>query len=395
MGRVVVEHQEDAYNLYLSFATVSMNIKNLLLGVLAGLLVVALGVSAFIIFSQYSSNRAEQAFSKEFDNANMLRTKDDPASILHLQKLVSNAPDAKSEGAAKINLAIAYLLTDREKAVDLFKEISLDERYSSYTRAGSIIYALGTYTSTQDEEFAKKYLFANNERWHSFVQGTDMDEAVKKAAQWANSLYPTARASYLIALSYGKKLAADPLNPSLSPKEKENHLETFLGSLEQGDKLMALIIQQGTLRYDIREQASLEQFRGILKDIEHMLTNSKEAKEDAEQAFTRTIGLLNDSQIVSLENTKVALSFANYYYAVFLARLTAQKIEDRSNEVKTLVANIVQDNKTNQVLFAFLKNINRDTSKNLYVNYRLSFLANVDPAFASLLKRLGVVVRPS
>ena len=255
------------------------------------------------------------------------------------------------------------------------------------------MYIAGIYPSSLNAEFAKSYIFSGDPQWSSFLQGGDMDAAVRRAYEQANAMFPTARASYNIALWYGRKLLEDGISPSqaLLKEQREIYADLFRVNVKEGDNLLEVILRKGTLDNDPKERAFLFQLRGMAHGAEYELSKAPQAKDLAETSFRLALAASNeDPALAETENTLGVRLFIQYQYAIFLSRLEKAEMERQHGKVQELLASITEAQNKNVLFFSYLKNLNGTSGDTRAVEKeRARALGKLHPPFGVLLEKLG------
>ncbi|MEK7085071.1 MAG: hypothetical protein AAB904_00925, partial [Patescibacteria group bacterium] len=325
--------------------------------------IIIAGISMAIARRERRANM--DAFVKNLQEGQTFLKNDDARAIKKLEEATTRAGSEEQRAAAEVALGVAYIsqkdLESVEKGVLILKKAAAEEAYSPYYRAGALMYIAGIYPSSLNAEFAKSYIFSGDPQWSSFLQGGDMDAAVRRAYEQANAMFPTARASYNIALWYGRKLLEDGISPSqaLLKEQREIYTDLFRVNVKEGDNLLEVILRKGTLDNDPKERAFLFQLRGMAHGAAYELSKAPQAKDLAETSFRLALAASNeDPALAETENTLGVRLFIQYQYAIFLSRLEKAEMERQHGKVQELLASITEAQNKNVLFFSYLKNLN-------------------------------------
>jgi hypothetical protein len=364
-------------------------------------LLLGLGAATGLMMAMWYLGRVDQqrdaVSQRDFDtllwDGVMRLEQDDPqAADLLLQALRVGAPDPARQAVAEVQLGIAQLWTDPVNATSILKRVSANERYPAHFRAGAILFALASYRHTGDQQFARTHLFSGEGQWRALLADGDLDGAVRRAYEWASSLSPTAEASYQLALWHGTRLLEHEADPGRRVRSEEQAADERLmrSHAEEGERLLARAVERGTLHASYVQEALVYQLRGMVYDIRHQLERSPELKRVAEESFESALQRLASPRIASLDSGKRISSYVRYHYAVMLARLTEERLEDRRQDVRALLSPLLEDTDRGAPFFAYLRNVaaGQDHEQQVARRRRLAQLARVDPRVGVLLERL-------
>lgn len=217
-------------------------------------------------------------------------------NILDLQKIVY----------LKIAYADSLSEIDPLEGLLVLKEVAVDSQYPNHMRSKAINFIVNDYELAPDYEFAKKYIFTG-EPYKNFLQGDDIELAIRRLNEWSDELFPNVIANYRIAKWYASQIYQ---NPSLTSPNKNQLLSEMHRRLQRGDELF---IRYGNTMPNNRIGLAYE-----LKARTIYMAGEPGYKEKAEELFDESIKALKAPpnsifQLVYLN--KVAL-----YYLAFLAR---------------------------------------------------------------------------
>ena len=370
--------------------------------VLGLIVLIVVAIYIFWLFQKYQSQKEQErkeSFNQSLDASLSLLKSDSPDAISELEKTVNLSASEDERAASKVLLGAGYLfkkdIENLKKGIMILKEVADDESYPPRYRTKAIMYIAGVYSFTLDAEFAKSYIFSGGEPWESFLKNGDGDVniAVRGAYEWANSINPTALASYGISFWYADQLLEARLNASpivLTKEQKESYVDLLEANLKLGDEAIATIIVYGTMIDDPLGFAHINQFRGIAYDKYTLLNNTASGKDSAETAFKIALETLNSPDMDSSASARSVILFINYHYAVFLGHLTSGKLEDRADDIKAIMDIIMQDAKTDSSFVFYFQNLGRTSSDVKRITKEgARMLANIDSRFGKFLEELG------
>jgi len=353
-------------------------------------------IGAFVAV-RHERQAKRDAFVKSFQESQTLLKSDNPEALKKLEQTIMFSASPEEVAAAKVSMGVGYIsgkdFEGLKKGIIILKEAAANEAYPPYYRAGAITYAAGIYPSSLDAAFAKRYIFSGDSPWGSFIKDGGMDVAVRLAYEWANSIFPTARASYNIALWYGNKLLEDstPASQALSSEQRAVYANLFKTSLREGNSLLEVIVSRGTLSRDAKELAFLFQLRGVSHALDYELHKTFNSKNVAETSFKLALATLDEDPAISqAESTRGLRLFIDYYYAAFLAHLTVEQVEDRKTDARRLLGLILDEPNRNFPFFSYLKNLGAmPLEENSTAKENAKTLTRLEPRFRALLAGLG------
>lgn len=351
---------------------------------IGALFVMATGIFA-ALRREHQVNR--DAFVKSFQESQDLLKSDSAEAIEKLEQTIMFSSSPEEAALAKVSLGVAHIsgkdFESLKKGITVLKEVAAGELYPPYYRAGAATHIAGIYPSLLDGEFAQSHIFSGDPRWGSFIKDGDIDEAVRRAYEWANTLFPTARAHYNIALWYGRKLLEADAPPV--------YADLFKTNLKRGDNLLEIILSRGTLRKDAKELAFLFQLRGVSHALYYELYKTPSSKNVAETSFKLALATLDEDSAVSrAESARGMRLFIHYYYAIFLSRLGGGGDDSRGREIRELLRPIVKEQNKSFPFFSYLKNLGALSSDTHTIQRENALLlVRFDSPFRVLLKELG------
>lgn len=201
--------------------------RNLYLGTVAILLVLLVG-AGYWYFTSYRPRQAEVAFQRYLE---VLRA----ADVLHhegrldeaiaaFEETLRVAPTQGSQTYVKLKIAydtyVRNQSDDRIRAVQMYKDIIMDERMYPFQRASALSDLLDLYYATDDEDFLRTAIL-RGEPFEKFIDeaqalnySADLAYALRRAHEMGEELYPLTLAEfriagwYLGALGSGRATAA-------------------------------------------------------------------------------------------------------------------------------------------------------------------------------------------
>lgn len=164
----------------------------------------------YYYFSIYKPGKILTEWNTEYKTASKLyRQGKLKESIPAFLKLSEEAPTKAGEVQAKLKLAFDIFRRndggDRVQAVNIYKEIIADSSTPSYQRAIAISDLMDTYNGTHDNTFARNVIF-KGEPFEQYLKEAreldyrnDVDYAMRRAYELAESIYPLSLAEFRIA----------------------------------------------------------------------------------------------------------------------------------------------------------------------------------------------------
>ena len=345
-------------------------------------------IIAFVFFvlaaRQQSKQERQQAFSDALSKGSALSTDESPEAIAELERALNLAEDKASEALTKLELGIAYQLQDHAKAVAILKEVVANDAYEDIHRAyavNTILNLLIVHYGTEDSNFAKQYVFTDEEPWKSFKKEGVTEETVIKAYEWSNDLFSTSEASYQIARWYGRKLFEEKVFSLnlLNTNEKEMYRSKFSSHFEQGRALINSETET-YIHYPFRYAIALE-LQGVLYAIDYVINDNPASKEKAAESYEKALKLLENNPTKYHRNAALEVK---YFYAIWLSLLTS-KGESREEAVKELVTAIMKEEERT---LPFFEAFHRFKNDSIVLRYG-KLIANVDPRFGNFLRDFG------
>lgn len=238
-------------------------------------------------------------------------------AIAAFTKLSEEAPVKAAEAQAKLKLAYDLFKRnnedDRLRAVETYKSIIVDTEVPSYMRAIAVSDFMDLYNGTHDNGFARDVMF-KGEPFEKYLNEArelryqnDVDYAMRRAYEFAESLYPLSLAEFRIAAWYFGALdsgrATAQQKPELILKLKE--------WTEKGENNLPRTL---TLKFEPNKVAYMHMSNALnrralaLHDIgNHLL---------AEQAFEHALTAVSKGTDV---HAYLLGKYIRFHYAAFLA----------------------------------------------------------------------------
>ena len=248
------------------------------------------------IINSFNSMTVENVdFKKIADELGAL-LKDPRINNLDLQKI------------AQLKIAYADSLSENEPLERLLvlKEVAVDSRYPNHLRSKAINFIVDDYELAPDYEFAQKYIFIG-EPFKNFLQGDDIELAIRRLNEWSDEVSPNVIANYRIAKWYASQIYQ---NQQLSLQNKNQLLSEMHKRLKKADELF---IRHKNTTPNGRIGLAYE-----LKARTIYMAGEPGYKEKTEEFFDKSINALEapPNSIFQL----VYLNRAALYYLAFLAR---------------------------------------------------------------------------
>lgn len=311
--------------------------KNLLLGSVAVALVLLIA-GGYWYFARYRPQQAQRAYSKAVSTANEFHHEGKvDEGIAAYEEALKLAPTQGS--ATYIKLKIAYDVfvrnqgNDRRKAVEMYKEIILNEKEYAFQRASSISDLMDLYNATHDEEFARDVIFSG-EPFEKFVAEAqrlgyrnDLEYAVRRAYEVADDLYPLSLSELRIAAWYLGALDSGRANA-------QQHAE-FLAQLKKWtEKAEANLPAYLRLGFEKSKIGYLHQLDGL--DRRALAKYGDKNYAPAEAAFKDALDVLATSP-KGVHEFGVAM-FVRFHYAGMLSEIYGTQ---RRGDIEELIRGIV------------------------------------------------------
>ena len=370
------------------------------------LLMCIVAVVVYLIYTQQFSDMTKQDASDETNQAaeqfkadiqkggELLGSGNALEATAEFKRLVDQAQTPEQEGQAKLNLGVARLRSDRAQGVELLKEVSINDTYTSFTRAKAIHYITSQYIGSKDVQFALEHIFIGPV-WEDFLhaaeennltEGKKMSLAVLNALEYSSALEPTVEISMRTAAEYAFLIWDD----QFTPEQKDVYAEKALHLIEAGDGAIAKLKETDKVSYGnthFAEVMNAYNSKGMALDVLYFkgYIDDLSVVEDAFQ----------DALEIAIENSsKVPLDiWARYNYADFLYRLDAEGRRDSITKILAPTEHmfIVQDGLVASFFKSrILKSSVPGKEKKLSQPDSIKGLANISSEFRDLLLRMGV-----
>ena len=267
-----------------------------------------------------------QRFEKALKHLNSLDKKEISKAIPKLEKIIQSPTSLEKEAYAKILLSLSHLLTrDSIKAVELLKEVSINENYPKVWRAIAVQH-LSELVDNYNENFIKTYIFIG-QPFESFYKEENPALAMRKLDEWSDKLFPTVVPNYRVAHWYAEQLTQNKLSPYLSDDERKIYLSELSQRLERADKIFADVPMES---WD-KDRLLLSYFLKARTLGKLYLLFPAETKKfgDAENFFKKAV------EVHAATYLPQKLWFAPlFYYAAFLSEIAG---DSRTEEIKSLL----------------------------------------------------------
>lgn len=347
-------------------------------------------ICGYIYFENLSKDRetmnGAQFQTSVQDGGELLMSGDAAGAAAHFDRLLEQAKIPEQEGQAKLNLGVARLHTNRNEAVALLKEVSIDERYLPSTRAKAANYVLNEYTATKEDNFAREHIFTGP-IWEDFlVEGETLEQAVLRGFEFSMFMNPTPEASMRIAAETAFQMWED----DISQEQKDEYAEIVERNIQFGDQSIQNLTENGIIQYGgthFTEIATAYNRKGMALDVLYFQEYIDDSQR-VEEAFQDALNILLEN-----EGGLGTELFVRYHYADFLIRLDP---DGRRESIEKILAPMNQMTVSHNVA-TFLKNwIARDEiapvgkEKQLAQPEHIRVMAEISPEFKSALQSIGV-----
>lgn len=240
-------------------------------------------------------------------------------------KLSEEAPTIGGEIKAKLKLAFDLFQRnqgdDRVRSAGIYKELALDNSINGYIRARTISDFMDLYNGSHDNVFARDVIF-KGEPFEQYLEEAkalnyrnDVDYAMRRAYEFAESLYPLSLAEFRIAAWYFGALD--------SGRATEEQKPELIAKLEEwtvrGEKNLSSTLK---LNYEPSKVAFMHMSNALNRRA--LARNGIGNYLPAEQAFERALAVVSKENDV---HSYILGNFIRYHYAAYLA--------DRYGEART------------------------------------------------------------
>lgn len=367
-----------------------MNKKRLI--ILVGISIVVLATAVILaanFLGLFNVFKKQDDFSKPLNYLNSLDPEKTSLAIPELEKIIKSPASRQNEAYAKILLALAYFNIGKPvESAGLFKEVAKNDEYPNKQRALAV-YHLIQIANNQGLDFFRQYIL-NDEPFKSFYTETNADPgdnaslAIRKMAEWEDSLSPSVMANYRIANWYAEKLFENELRPFLTDFEKDEYNKILIQKLQKADEFFAQWPLQIMESGDRGILSSIYLQKGVIYEKHYLVSGISSSKITAENSYKEAAKL--HQSVFLPKKLKLEIPF---YYAAFLAEIYGKS---RLVEIRKLTEPIhdsaVSEIKKDEAFLAFLKN-GKVLPEIRFAKRALLMLAKVDPDFKNLLKNLG------
>lgn len=334
-----------------------------------------------------SSMSSDEQFSVTLQEGGRLLTSGNAAeATAQFNKLLEQAETPVQEGVAKLNLAVSRLKSNREEAVAMLKEVSVNTEYQPFTRAKATNYILNEYTATKDAQFATEHIFTGP-TWGEFMREDEsLDDAALRGYEFSALISPTPEGSMRIAAETAFKM----WRPETTEEERDAYAEKVLVYIGDADNAIESLTADGRIQYGdthYSEIATAYNRKGMALDVLYFL-GYVDDPQMVEDAFQDALNILIENGTVL--GTEL---FIRYHYSDFLVRLDAEGRQESIAKILTPMEQMTTNNNAatffrnrleNQMLYQ-AKAIDELARPDNIVR-----LANISPEFRSALLRIGV-----
>ncbi len=221
---------------------INLNRKKIVLAIIFSLFLISSVIGVFYyfqyrerkIFRQQAEQTVNAYCSMTPESAGFEKMADELGALLRDSNVV-NSLNLRELGNLKIAYADALSEIDPVEGHMILKELAADSRYPNDVRYRAINFIINDYEMAPDYEYAKKYIFTE-EPCKNFLQGDDIELAMRCLNEWSDELFPNVIANYRIAKWHASQIYMDPSLPS---HQRAEILEAMDERLTKADELFS------------------------------------------------------------------------------------------------------------------------------------------------------------
>lgn len=278
------------------------------------LVIILIIIGGYWYFYIYYPKQQYQLFLQKYQTAEKYRNNGNISeSLTAYEEALKLAPNIDSATQIKFNIAFATFTrnqgNDRINSSEMLKAIINDTFVSALQRAIAITELLDMYYGTHDETFARNVIFSG-EPLGKFLENNNIELALRKANEMADSLYSLPLQDFHVAIWYGDRLKNNEAENELQKKE-------FISKLIQWtEKGESAIPQTLSLGYPNSKLGFIYIMQGIVRKNIADFTNRDYAL--SETAFKNGLEILSHTDKTDVLSYGMEL-FLRFHYAAMIA----------------------------------------------------------------------------